>query len=370
MNSSSETVAEIVERNAKRHADGRRRTDRVVRWIFLALTVLCASVIVVILAFIVIRGLKPFFVTYREKLYSGQETVGTASFSYFLSGTMYNKGFDFETNHYLYGVGHLIVNTLILNFYTILIAVPSSVLTALFISKIAPKPVAAVIKSGVDLLASIPSVIFGVFGMGVVVPLIRSWARAWGMVSASGVSLLSGAIILSLMILPTITSVSVTALDGVHKDQIEGSYALGASKTQTNFKICLKAAKSGIFAGIILGLGRALGEATAVSMVCGSPIQGIAWNPFAPTVSLTSEMLLSIGEATPDSMNYDIRFSAGLVLMIIILVTNVLLNDVKDRVSDVNPKPFTLVRIGKAVHRGLRRILAFLRPKKAGKEAR
>ena len=84
-------------------------------------------------------------------------------------------------------------------------------------------------------------------------------------------------------------------------------------------------------------------------MVCGSPIQGITWNPFAPTVTLTSEMLLAIGEAVPGSMNYDIRFSAGMVLMLLILMTNVILNDVKNHLSEVNPPPFFIARIGKVM---------------------
>ena len=349
---SNETVAEIIARNAHKHSEGKKRTDKIVRVIFLAITILCASVIVIVLGFILIRGLKPFFNRYTEHFSDGRVGTGSANFSYFFSGTLYNGGFNFETNQYLYGIGHLIVNTLILDFYTFLLAIPTSVLTALFISKIAPKPLAAIIKSGVDLLAAIPSVIFGVFGMGVIVPIIKAWARAWGMKSASGVSLLAGAIILTLMIMPTIISVSVTALDSVNKELINGSLALGASKTQTNFKICLRAAKSGIFAGMILGVGRALGEATAISMVCGSPIQGITWNPFTSTVTLTSEMLMSIGEAIPDSMNYDIRFSAGLVLMIIILVTNVTLNDVKDHLSEIDPPPYHIVSFGRAIKRG------------------
>ena len=173
---SNETVAEIIARNAKKHSEGKKRTDKIVRLVFLVITVLCASVIVIVLGFILIRGLKPFFIRYTEHFADGKVGKGSASFGYFFSGTLYNGGFDFTTNKFLYGIGHLIVNTLILDLYTFLLAIPTSVLTALFISRIAPKPLAAVIKSGVDLLAAIPSVIFGVFGMGVIVPIIRSWA--------------------------------------------------------------------------------------------------------------------------------------------------------------------------------------------------
>ena len=358
------SIAELIQKNAIASANGKKRKDKIIKGIFFGITLLCASVIVIVLAFIIIRGLKPFIVSYHETTSDGTVMDGTASFGYFFSGIRFESGFDFTTHHYLYGIGHLIVNTLYLNVLTILLAVPVSVLTALFISRIAPKPLAVIIRGGVDLLAAIPSVIFGVFGMGVVVPLIKSWARSWGMASANGVSLLSGAIILTLMIMPTIISVSVTALDGVGDSLIQGSLALGASKTQTNFKICLRAAKSGIFAGIILGVGRALGEATAISMVCGAPIQGITLNPFSPTVTLTSQMLLSIGEAVHGSMNYDIRFSAGMVLMLIILITNVTLNDVKNHLSEINPTPYQIQKVYFFCRKQVLRLVDLIKGKK------
>ena len=143
--------------------------------------------------------------------------------------------------------------------------------------------------------------------------------------------MLAAALVLAIMIIPTITLLSITAIKAVRDDQINASLALGASPTQTNFKIVLRAAKSGIFSGIILGVGRALGEATAVSMVAGNAGSGPNFNPFGLTRTLTSTMLMGIKETT--GLDYDIRFSVGLVLIVIILLSNALLNFAKKKVA-------------------------------------
>ena len=322
-------------------AEHKHRLDKIIKGIFLFITLICASVIVVVTIFIIYKGVLPFVKKYTE---NGE--TGSTSLTYFFSGLRFQNGFDEQTQKFLYGVGYLIVNTLFINVVAALISIPTSILTALFIARIAPRPLAKIMQAGIDLLAAIPSVIYGVFGVGVIIPLVKTIARnIFNISSASGISLLSGAIILALMSIPTMISLSVTSLKTVNEEIIKGSLALGASKTQTNFKICLKGAKSGIFAGIILGIGRALGEATAVSMVSGSPTYGITSSIFDPTVTLTSQMLLSLGEAVPDSLNYDVRFSAGICLMAIIIITNVILNDVKDHISSVEKKPLLITRL-------------------------
>lgn len=322
-------------------AEHKHKLDKVIKGLFLFITLICASVIVVVTIFIIYKGVLPFVKKYTE---NGE--TGSTSLTYFFSGLRFQNGFDEQTQKFLYGVGYLIVNTLFINVVAALISIPTSILTALFIARIAPRPLAKIMQVGIDLLAAIPSVIYGVFGVGVIIPLVKTIARnIFNISSASGISLLSGAIILALMSIPTMISLSVTSLKTVNEEIIKGSLALGASKTQTNFKICLKGAKSGIFAGIILGIGRALGEATAVSMVSGSPTYGITSSIFDPTVTLTSQMLLSLGEAVPDSLNYDVRFSAGICLMAIIIITNVILNDVKDHISSVEKKPLLITRL-------------------------
>ncbi|MFA6861485.1 MAG: phosphate ABC transporter permease subunit PstC [Bacilli bacterium] len=333
-------MQEIKEEKNIKKAEQKSNIDKTVKLFFLLLTSVCAAVIIVVMAFIIYKGVMPFIKSYTEN-----GNTGTASLSYFLTGLRFQNGFDSTTGQFLYGVGFLVVNTLFLNLLAAIISVPTSILTSLFIARIAPSFLAKIIQSGIDLLAAIPSVIYGVFGIGVIVPMVKSIARnVFQISSASGISLLSGAIILALMSIPTMISVSVTSLKSVNEEMVKGSLALGASKTQTNFKICLRSAKSGIFAGIILGIGRALGEATAISMVCGSPTYGITTNIFNPTVTLTSQMLLALGEAVTDSLNYDIRFSAGIVLMLIILISNLILNDVKDHVSAINKKPLMITR--------------------------
>ena len=292
-----------IQRKSALKAEKKKRKDKIVRLFFFFITCICSLIIVIVAGFIIVKGLTPFFKIYTENGHSG-----SMSFSYFFTGLQFNHGYDQETGTFMYGVGFLVVNTLYINLISYIISIPTSILTSLFIARIAPKPLKKIISTGVDLLASIPSVIFGMFGLGVIVPLVRSIGRAIGLAGTSGISLLAG-------------------------------LALGASKTQTNFKIALKNAKSGIFAGIILGIGRALGEATAVTMVTGSPIYGITANPFDPTVTLTTQMLLAIGEATPNSLNYDARFSAGLVLLVIIILINFLLNNIKDIVCSIDRKP-------------------------------
>lgn len=138
-------------------------------------------------------------------------------------------------------------------------------------------------------------------------------------------------ILLAIMVFPTMTSLAIVAINAVPKELTEGSLALGATTTQTNFRVVLTSAKSGIFAGLILGLGRAFGEATAVSMVAGNAMIGPTLNPFDTTRTLTSTMLAGLKET--QGLDYDIRFSVGIVLMAVILLTNLGIHYVKDRIG-------------------------------------
>jgi phosphate transport system permease protein len=151
------------------------------------------------------------------------------------------------------------------------------------------------------------------------------------MQTAGGISTLSTVLVLAIMIMPTRTLLSITAIKAVQKDVEQNSLALGATKMQTLFKITLVDAKSGIFAGIILGVGRALGEATAVSMVAGNAGTGPSFNIFNTTRTLTSTMLLGLKETT--GLDYDIRFSVGVILIVLIIVTNLLLNFAKRKIG-------------------------------------
>ena len=195
-----------------------------------------------------------------------------------------------------------------------LIGVPIGLLTAVFLSKAAgPKVVTAI-----ELLSGIPSVVFGLLGMQVLVPAV---AKTFG--KASGACLLSAIVVLSIMILPSIVSVSVTALNAVPPEYEQGSLALGATDTETWFKISVPAAKSGIAAGIVLGIGRAIGEAMAVMMVAGN-------SPNMPNSLFRSVTFLTTAIAKEMSyaggLQRQALFSIALVLFVFIMIINVVLN--------------------------------------------
>lgn len=291
------------------------RIDKIVHIIFYGIGILCASSIVFIVLFILIKGIKPFITNYVD--------APRASFFNFLTGI------SWSSNNY--GVLGMAINTLYLTFLSILIATPISILTALFIVRIVPKKIASLMQMVVELLAAIPSIVFGLFGKGVINPMVKGIAKVFNVQTAGGISGLSTVLVLVIMMIPTITMLSITSMKAVKQDQINASLALGATKAQTDFKIVLRGAKSGIFAAIILGVGRALGEATAVTMVCGSNMTGPNFNLFDTTRTLTSTMMLGIHESA--GITYDIRFSVGIVLIVIILVTNIILNAVKRRLE-------------------------------------
>lgn len=291
--------------------------DKFTRGGLLLPTLLSASFVVMIIIFISERGVAPFMTSKYGDL--------TVNFFTFISGTTW------FVSPNVYGVFFIVINTLYVVFLAALIAVPVSVFTALFIAKLSPKPVSGFFQTVVELLAAIPSIVFGVFGLGVVTKVVKALASVFGYQTAGGISALSTILVLAIMIMPTITLLSVTAIKAVDKKMEENSLALGATRMQTLFKITLVSAKSGIFAGIILGIGRALGEATAVSMVAGNAGNGPSFNIFNTTRTLTSTMLLGLKESS--GLNYDIRFSVGVVLIVLIIVTNLLLNVAKRKIG-------------------------------------
>lgn len=307
------------ERTGFKHTQNYRnklRQDAFFKLLFQASAVLSSSMIVIIIGFILVKGLQPFMAAYQ---------YGTRDFFSFLVGTVYRQDSG------VYGVGFIVINTLISGFGALLIAFPLSVLTALFIAKIAPKRVASLMQTVVELLASIPSVVYGVFAAGSITVMVKNLASVFSIQTAGGSSLLAVMLLLAIMVFPTITSIAITAIHAVPEDLEQASLALGATQTQTNFKIVLTSAKSGIFAGAILGLGRAFGEATAVSMVAGNKLFGPTFNPFDITRTLTSTILTGLKETT--GVDYDIRFSAGIVLMVVILISNLSINFIKNRIG-------------------------------------
>lgn len=290
--------------------------DKISEKIFLIAAIITSVSVLMIIAFIFMKGVKPFLPNYAY----GQQNVFD-----FLFGNRYRP------DQGVYGIGFIIINTLLISFGAIILSTPFSVITALFIAKVAPKKIKATLTSVIELLASIPSVIFGVFAFATITKLVESIANIFNFQTVQGLSMFAAILLLAIMIFPTITILSIGSINAVDKEIIEASLALGATKVQTNYLVVIKEAKNGIFAGIILGVGRAFGEATAVSMVVGNAFIGPTFNLFNPSRTLTSTILIGLKETT--GLDYDIRFSIGLVLLVIIILTNLLLNAVNRRLA-------------------------------------
>ena len=203
-----------------------------------------------------------------------------------------------------------------------LIGVPIGFMTAVFLAKVAPPKVAAVVRPAVDLLAGIPSLVYGLVGMVVLLPAIRN---LFGL--PAGDSLLAAIIVLAVMILPSIISVSETALKAVPREYEEASLALGATEIETYFRVSVPAAKSGIAASVVLGIGRAIGEAMAILMVAGNVanMPSLLKSVKFLTTAVASEMSYSSG------LQRQALFSIGLVLFLFIMLINILLNLVLKR---------------------------------------
>ncbi len=201
----------------------------------------------------------------------------------------------------------------------LLIGVPVGLLTAIYLAKIAPPKVAVAIQTAVELLAGIPSVVYGLVGMIVLVPLVQNVFNL-----PSGATLLAAIIVLAIMILPSIINVSTTALKAVPKEYEEASLALGATKIETIFRVSLPAAKSGVATAIVLGVGRAIGEAMAIIMVSGN----VANMPdlFGSVRFLTTAIASEMSYASVGSLQRNALFSIGLVLFLFIMLINVFLN--------------------------------------------
>ena len=199
----------------------------------------------------------------------------------------------------------------------IVLGVPIGFLTAVYISKIAPPKIRGLLESAVSLLAGIPSVVYGLVGMLVLVPGIRKLFHL-----PDGASLLAAIIVLAVMILPSIIKVSVTALNAVPREYEDASLALGATPVETYFRVCVPAAKSGIAAAVVLGVGRAIGEAMAVMMVSGNVanMPGLFQSVRFLTTAVASEMSYSSG------LQQQALFSIALVLFLFIMLINGLLN--------------------------------------------
>lgn len=228
-----------------------------------------------------------------------------------------------------FGILYVILTSIIGTAAAILLGVPIGLLTAVFLAEVAPAKVAAVVKPAVELLAGIPSVIYGLLGLMILNPLMYKWERAIFAGSAThqytgGANLISAVIVLAIMILPTVINISESALKAVPDSLRASSYALGATKIQTIFKVTIPTAKSGIMTAIVLGIGRAIGEAMAITLVSGSSVNFPL--PFASVRFLTTAIVSEMGYAS--GLHRQVLFTIGLVLFVFIMLINLALNGI------------------------------------------
>ena len=249
---------------------------------------------------------------------NGIPAIGEIGFVKFITGDIWRP------NNNLYGIFPMIIGSLYVTAGAIIFGVPIGIFTSVFMAMYCPKQVYKPLKAATELLAGIPSVVYGFFGLVVVVPLIRDFGhflKDMGVVerSGDGNSILTTSLILGMMILPTIIGTTESAMRAVPAHYYEGSLALGATKERSIFRVIIPAAKSGVIAGIVLGIGRAIGETMAVIMIVGnqprltaSILQGIR--------TLTGNIVLEMGYAT--GLHREALIATGVVLFVFILIIN------------------------------------------------
>jgi len=225
-----------------------------------------------------------------------------------------------------YGIGYIILTSVLATASAILIGVPVGLLTAVYLSEMAGKKLGNIVGGAVELLAAIPSVIYGLIGMMVLNPVMFKIEKALFAGKSNhqftgGANMLSAITVLAIMILPTVISVSTSSLKAVPNNLRAASLALGATKEQTIFKTVIPAARSGLLTGVVLGVGRALGEAMAINMVAGGSVNIPL--PFNSVRTLTTQIVSEMGYAS--GIHRQVLFTVGLVLYVFIMVVNLIL---------------------------------------------
>ena len=266
--------------------------DKIAQYVFRAIAFSAIASLLLIAVFILKEGL-PFILQYGPWNFLFEE--------------------DWRPQDGKFGVGAMIVASLWITAGAMLLGAPLGVAGAIFLSEFVPRPVMRVIKPAIELLAGIPSVVYGFIGMMVLAPLFRNH------LGGPGLCVLNAAVILGIMVLPTIISISVDAIGAVPNSYREGALALGATRWQAVRMVVLKAARSGIIASIILGMGRAVGETMAVIMVAGNTIR-MPHNALEPVRTLTANIAIEMSAAT--GVHRQALFATGVVLFVVIMILN------------------------------------------------
>ncbi|MBN1579580.1 MAG: phosphate ABC transporter permease subunit PstC [Anaerolineae bacterium] len=219
----------------------------------------------------------------------------------------------------LYGTLPLILGSILITVTAIVIALPLGVMTAIFVREVAPNWVREILKPMIEVLAGIPSVVLGFFGMTIVAPLIRETLHF-----PTGLSAFTGALLLAYMALPTIISVAEDALDAVPKSYRDAGLAMGATEWQTIWRVTVPAAKSGIVTAVMLGMGRAIGETMAVMMVTGNAarLPLTLDSLFRPARTMTATVAAEMGEVAQGSVHYHALFGIGIILFVLTFMIN------------------------------------------------
>lgn len=247
-------------------------------------------------------------------------------------------GTDWSPTNEIFGIMPLIFGTLAVTLGALIIGVPTGIACAIYLSEIASKKTAGPFKAAIELLAGIPSVVYGFFGLIVLVPAIRIYIlpifqKFNPELNTSGFSILAGAVILAIMILPTIVSLSENAITAVPQEFREASLALGANKRETIMKVIIPAAKSGIFSSVILAMGRAIGETMAVLLITGNVAQ-MPGSILDPVATLTGTIAMEMSYAGP--AHQQALFAIGIILFIIIMLLNIMAQAVMKKMGGAN----------------------------------
>lgn len=243
---------------------------------------------------------------------NGIPAMKEIGFVKFLTGEMWRP------KNNIYGILPMIVGSLYVTAGAILFGVPIGILTSVFMAKYCPKKIYRPLKGATELLAGIPSVVYGFFGLVVLVPFIRELGRNLGL-GGNGSSMLTASLLLGMMILPTIIGVTESAIRAVPEHYYEGAVALGATHERAIFRVLIPAAKSGVVAGIVLGIGRAIGETMAVIMVAGNQARMPA-GIFRGIRTLTANIVIEMGYAA--ELHREALIATGIVLFVFILLIN------------------------------------------------
>lgn len=277
--------------------------ERIMHVVFLVFA--CASICAVILICLFLFA-------------NGVPAIGKIGVLDFLFGTTWRPGND------IYGIFPMIIGSIYVTAGAIVFGVPIGLLTAVFMARFCPKPLYKVLKPAVNLLAGIPSIVYGFFGLVVIVPAFQE------LFGTNGKGVLTASVLLGIMILPTIISVAESSIRAVPESYYEGSLALGATRERSMFRAVLPAAKSGIMSGIILGIGRAIGETMAVCMIAGNqPV--IPGSVLEGVRTLTANIVIELGYA--QGLHREALIATGVVLFVFILIINLLFSIMKRRKS-------------------------------------